>query len=466
MTMPDRIAHNQRVLGQAFDDFMTALAEREKQELSPDQAATARDFSEIRQAFAVLRDELRLDPGPDDGMPVNDLADDDSGGITTVDEAMDAASQHVPAYLATPEWQRISYVREAFREFAGTVRLAAESYRDELGADIRARGFLRLVAARTCRVISRASSALADRIDGAGHRGSPAWAAMWKLHRAADNRAAQLMGHIPPGHSLDITGDVAGMMIGLRYRIDPESTRPNPYEVWPKEPGTWDGYSVPGGDLAPLQRAVAAAGRHAAALAPHAAWAQVTSMTAQARDLAAAAYRGAARLGQESTLGTFRALQGRACEIISQGASDLMGRLGAGSPGWHAARHIRDAAAEATGDIRGDAAAGQPAAREFRDLVQVVADINPDEELNGLEDLVNEARRLMGEPPLPPSADGPPRPVRSARPSSRGPASPALPPGVPPRPARRLPVPPRLPRSQPAPPPMPPGLSASRRRAA
>jgi hypothetical protein len=332
MTTPAQPAAD-LVFDDAFGQFMTALgtaaiADRNLTGLTPDQAATARDFIEIRDAFAVLRRELGLTPGdrdpgmpadPDQGM-VEDWMDDwmygpqdaepewattppgeqqragqmtageaagsdrpggDSAGIMPVGQALAAARAHAPAYQGAPEWDRIRAVSEAFGNLAGEIRRAAGSYFRELAGDVRARGFLRLAAARTCRVISHASRALAGRLDEAGHRGSPAWTAMWNLHRATANRAGQLMGHLPPGHSLDIVGDVSAMMTTMQHRVG--------------------------------------AGRAA-----------------------------------------------------------------------------------------GDPPSGQPAPDEFRRFTQVIADIDPDEDVSGhMHDLVNQARQLVGEPPLPSSPAGP-----------------------------------------------------------
>jgi hypothetical protein len=260
-----------------MDAFQDALAQRNTAALTPDQAAAAQDFLEIRDAFALLRRELDLppfagpinfphaaeyhpnqlradpqQPGPAiqlsaeergaaqglaaaaggtvhivevDAQPWGqpdanaDRAGADSGGITPVGRALAAAGQYASAYRDAPEWQRIQAIRAAFGGLADEIRKAAGSYYRELLGDVRAQGFLRAITARTCHAISQASKELAGRIETSGHRASPAWTAAWNLHRATANRASQLTGQLPKGHSLDIVGDISAIMDTMRHRI-------------------------------------------------------------------------------------------------------------------------------------------------------------------------------------------------------------------------------------------------------
>ena len=164
-------------------------------------AAAHGDFSDIRAAFASLRDVLGLPapgghalpaaPGPD--AP----AGPDAGRL--LDQA--AAEAHACArwYRDTPEWQRMSRIGRAARELLTAIREAAGDYWAEIRLDIRVRGFARTLAARVSLAVSGASHLLAGRLERAGHRDTRPWRAAWRLHQATATFANRVMNYTPPG---------------------------------------------------------------------------------------------------------------------------------------------------------------------------------------------------------------------------------------------------------------------------
>ena len=164
-------------------------------------AAAHGDFSDIRAAFASLRDVLGLPapgghalpaaPGPD--AP----AGPDAGRL--LDQA--AAEAHACArwYRDTPEWQRMSRIGRAARELLTAIREAAGDYWAEIRLDIRVRGFARTLAARVSLAVSGASHLLAGRLERAGHRDTRPWRAAWRLHQATATFASRMMNYTPPG---------------------------------------------------------------------------------------------------------------------------------------------------------------------------------------------------------------------------------------------------------------------------
>ena len=170
-------------------------------------AAAHGDFSDIRAAFADLRDVLGLPasagraisvgPRPDAPAGPDTPAGPDAGRL--LDQA--AAEAHACArwYRDTPEWQRMSRIGRAARELLTAIREAAGDYWAEIRLDIRVRGFARTLAARVSLAVSGASHLLAGRLERAGHRDTRPWRAAWRLHQATATFASRVMNYAPPG---------------------------------------------------------------------------------------------------------------------------------------------------------------------------------------------------------------------------------------------------------------------------
>ena len=193
-------------------------------------AAAHGDFSDIRAAFASLRDVLGLPapagharpaaPGPD--AP----AGPDAGRL--LDQA--AAEAHACArwYRDTPEWQRMSRIGRAARELLTAIREAAGDYWAEIRLDIRVRGFARTLAARVSLAVSGASRLLAGRLERAGHRDTRPWRAAWRLHQATATFASRVMNYTPPGSPArmdDARRIIDDLGHGARHRGGPEPSR-------------------------------------------------------------------------------------------------------------------------------------------------------------------------------------------------------------------------------------------------
>ena len=156
-------------------------------------------FTDIQAAFADLRDILGL---PARGRHAR--SDGPPGGTdASVADALDQAAAEAQAcarwYRDTPEWQRISTVGRAARDLITAVREAAGDYWAEIRLDIRVRGFARTLAARTALAVSGAAHVLAGRLERAGHRDSRIWRAAWRLHQATTTFANRVMRYTPPG---------------------------------------------------------------------------------------------------------------------------------------------------------------------------------------------------------------------------------------------------------------------------
>ena len=159
------------------------------------------EFSDIRAAFASLRDVLGLPapsgqdrpsaPGPDGATRP------DTGRL--LDQA--AAEAHTCArwYRDTPEWQRMSRIGRAARELLTAIRETAADYWAEIRHDIRVRGFARTLAVRVSLTVSGTARLLTGRLERAGHRGTRPWRAAWRLHQAAAAFAGRIMNDTPPG---------------------------------------------------------------------------------------------------------------------------------------------------------------------------------------------------------------------------------------------------------------------------
>ena len=174
-------------------------------------------FTDIRETFADLRDILELPASGrharGDGPP--DAAD------TAVARALDQAAAEAQAcarwYRDTPEWQRTMTVGRAARDLVTAIRDAAGDYWAEIRADVRVRGFARTLAARTALAVAGPAHLLAAGLERAGLQGSRPWQAAWGLHRAATTFATWVMRYDPPGNP-DRMREARRIIAGLAQR--------------------------------------------------------------------------------------------------------------------------------------------------------------------------------------------------------------------------------------------------------
>jgi N12 class adenine-specific DNA methylase len=183
-------------------------------------------FPDIQAVFADLRDILGL---PARGRHAR--SDGPSGGTdASAADALDHAAAEAQAcarwYRDTPEWQRISTVGRAARDLITAIREAAGDYWAEIRLDIRVRGFARTLAARTALAVSGAAYVLAGRLEQAGHMDSRIWRAAWRLHLATTTFADRVMRYTPPG-SPDKTREALQIIDDLGQRRNrPGQPRP------------------------------------------------------------------------------------------------------------------------------------------------------------------------------------------------------------------------------------------------
>jgi len=174
-------------------------------------------FTDIQAAFADLQDILGL---PARGRHARSDGPPDGTGASVAD-ALDQAAAEAQAcarwYRDTPEWQRISTVGRAARDLITAIRETAGDYWAEIRLDIRVRGFARTLAARTALAVSGAAHVLAGRLERAGHRDSRIWRAAWRLHQATTTFADRIMRYAPPG-SPDRMGEARRIIDDLGQR--------------------------------------------------------------------------------------------------------------------------------------------------------------------------------------------------------------------------------------------------------
>ena len=188
------------------------------------------DFSDIRAAFASLRDVLGLPAPAGHALPAAPRPDAPAGPDAgrLLDQA--AAEAHACArwYRDTPEWQGMSRIGRAARELLTAIREAAGDYWAEIRLDIRVRGFARTLAARVSLAVSGASHLLAGRLERAGHRDTRPWRAAWRLHQATATFASRMMNYTPPGGPArmdDARRIIDDLGHGARRRGGPEPSR-------------------------------------------------------------------------------------------------------------------------------------------------------------------------------------------------------------------------------------------------
>ena len=156
-------------------------------------------FTDIQAAFADLRDVLGLPARGRDARSDGSVGGTDASVADALDQAAAEAQACARWYRDTPEWQRISTVGRAARDLITAIRRAAGDYWAEIRLDIRVRGFARTLAARTALAVSGAAHVLAGRLERAGHRDTRTWRAAWRLHQATTTFANRVMRYTPPG---------------------------------------------------------------------------------------------------------------------------------------------------------------------------------------------------------------------------------------------------------------------------
>jgi hypothetical protein len=205
-------------LDRYFDGMIDALTEHVRPALSaPQQTAVGEAFADIRTAFRELREVLGLpqDDGFHSGVGPVGEPDLDPTGIWLLSDALTEARACANWYHDDPQWQRITKVSDAARALLTAIREAAGDYWAEVSQDIRVRGFVRTVAARTARTISVAADALATRLDKAGYGHTRAGQAARALHQCAARCADRIL-HYPAAGSGDRMSEVAAVIAGLR----------------------------------------------------------------------------------------------------------------------------------------------------------------------------------------------------------------------------------------------------------
>ena len=158
-------------------------------------------FADIWGAFTRLRESFGLPQALDGAGTAAEPEGQVSPGPVSaalLEDAMAGARASAAWYRDSPEWQRIALVTDAARALLDAIRSAAGGYWSEISQDIRVRGFVRTVAARTCRTVSGCAGILAARLEKAGGRQTAVWRAMSLLHRTAGAAANRLIGYRPP----------------------------------------------------------------------------------------------------------------------------------------------------------------------------------------------------------------------------------------------------------------------------
>jgi hypothetical protein len=150
------------------------------------------DFADIWAAFTRLRESLDLPQAPPGQVPAGPVS------AALLDEAMTGARASAAWYHETPEWQRITLVTSAARALLDAIRTAAGSYWNEIRRDIRVRGLIRAVAARTCHAVSASAGALAGKLERPPGPQTRAWRDLTRLHRTAGTAATRIIGYQPP----------------------------------------------------------------------------------------------------------------------------------------------------------------------------------------------------------------------------------------------------------------------------
>ena len=175
-------------------------------------------FADIWDAFAQLRDALGLPETVQGAEAAAQSASQDRSGpvsASVFDDAIAEARACAAWYRDTPEWQRITQVTDAARALVTAIRGAAGDYWDDISRDVRVRGFIRTVTARTSRAVSGWAGILAGKLEEDGRRDTLAWRAMSRLHRVAAACAGRVIGYLPPDRTQDRIRDAERIIGGV-----------------------------------------------------------------------------------------------------------------------------------------------------------------------------------------------------------------------------------------------------------
>lgn len=191
-------ADEDAALDTGLADVVTAVARHRTSGAADARSGAQGDgFADIWDAFARLRESLGL-PGEHGGTePASQVW---SGPVSAapLEDAMRGARASAAWYRDAPEWQRITAVTGAARTLLEAIRSAAGSYWNEISQDLRVRGFVRTVAARTCRTVSACAGALAGKLERQLGQQTRAWRDLTRLHRTAGTAANRIIGYQPP----------------------------------------------------------------------------------------------------------------------------------------------------------------------------------------------------------------------------------------------------------------------------
>jgi hypothetical protein len=174
-------------------------------------------FSDIRATFADLRDILGMPASGRHARGDGPPDEADAAVARALDQAAAEAQACARWYRDTPEWQRTMTVGRAARDLVTAIRDTAGDYWTEIRADVRVRGFARTLAARTALAVAGPAHLLAAGLERAGLQGSRPWRAAWGLHRAATTFANWVMRYDPPG-SPDPMREARRIIAGLAQR--------------------------------------------------------------------------------------------------------------------------------------------------------------------------------------------------------------------------------------------------------
>ncbi len=334
-------------LDQHFDSVITMLqADAASQERPARQAdTTSQQFARLTDQIAALRDLLTQVLGDADTHPIPQHASDphvDADDATALDAAADHAHERVGDYEHTPEWTRIHRLRHLEDEVRNAVH-------DAVTTDSGWSPTLdRTLQALTAQAVSNEATALARRLEQDGERDSPAWEAVWRLHRAATTRADRLAGLLHDDQRLDFPHHLrdAWQRLATHLPTRPDNAAPTKAQT------------LMASSLVTLKQHYHQTADRIGDLAQHPAWRTITSAYESAREVLDTAWLGAHRLSaDDATLGTARMLWVRTLELISHGSRRLLDHLNRTGHRdglrWNALRVLHHAAEDHISHLRG-----------------------------------------------------------------------------------------------------------------
>ena len=332
----------------------------------------ARNPEAISAAYKTFKQVARQRPGQPVVVIPGTAIDNktDPWDLKPLEDAMQQAAEHEPAFENDPQWQRIKRRHAAAKSLIDTIKQSTGAAFATLAADGPIRAWMRNLMAHAARLISSDAFLLARRLRP---RATRAWRAVWRLRRTAFDHAHRLLGHLRPGQSLETEADLTQAVQDLKAPTtdlpatstpsagrsapqapNPPSPTPDPAPAGPAT--TTDPAAVPGvaartGTLPPI---LAVAGDYAEDLTDSPEWQRVTRMWDFIQQT-------------DATLNTWpahpdrapmaEAIATRALEVITNSTWELMSRLDAegrrGSFSWRTTRLMHHAANQALDDAQG-----------------------------------------------------------------------------------------------------------------